>query len=222
MRFKRTCLQALHQHSLRAGLNAHPVLFAHHVPLLIKLTENRIVEALRFQQEPEFQAIAGEVVKVFSGVLARAGVQTRAAVFLDDLCVSIGNNVAVGFLDCGIELFFENRKLGGIGFLSLVALAIVAVVHALHFLQRLLFSRPVLGSDGLGPLERHVLEHMSDAGFPARIVHRSGVDVGVKRDHRRLVPLENNEVQSVRERKFGDALLEILKRLGAKEQWAKG
>jgi hypothetical protein len=35
------------------------------------------------------------------------------------------------------------------------------------------------------------------------------------------MPLENNEVHSVRECEFGDALLEIFERLGAKQQWAK-
>jgi hypothetical protein len=36
------------------------------------------------------------------------------------------------------------------------------------------------------------------------------------------MPLEYDEVQSVREREFGDAFFEILQRLGAKEYWAKG
>jgi hypothetical protein len=36
------------------------------------------------------------------------------------------------------------------------------------------------------------------------------------------MPFEYDEVQSVREREFSDALLKILKGLGAKEQWAKG
>ena len=109
-----------------------------------------------------------------------------------------------------------------VGLFALVALAIVTVVHALHFIQSLFFSRPVLGPDGFGSLEGHVLEHVSDAGFAARIVDRAGVDIGVKRDHRRFVPLEYDEVQSVGEREFSNALLEILQRLGAKEQWAKG
>ena len=73
--------------------------------------------------------------------------------------------------------------------------------------------RIVLGADGFGALERHVLEHVRDAGLAAGIVHRAGVHVGVERDDRRFVPLENDEVQPVGKRELGDALFEILERL---------
>ena len=48
---------------------------------------------------------------------------------------------------------------------------------------------------------------------PLGIVHRSGIHVGVERYDRRFVALEDDEVQAVGERKFGDALFEILKGL---------
>jgi hypothetical protein len=42
----------------------------------------------------------------------------------------------------------------------------------------------------------------------------------MKRDHWRFVPLEDNEMHSVRKRKLGNAFLEILERLGAEQQRA--
>ncbi len=82
-----------------------------------------------------------------------------------------------------------------------------------HFVHRFALERVVLGADGLGAFERHVLEHVRDPGLAARIVHRAGVDIGVERDHRRFMPLENDEVESVAERKLGDPLLKILQGL---------
>ena len=61
----------------------------------------------------------------------------------------------------------------------------------LHFVHGLALERVILGADGLGPFECHVLEHVRDAGLAARIVHRTGVDIGMERDHRRLMTLEN-------------------------------
>jgi hypothetical protein len=51
---------------------------------------------------------------------------------------------------------------------------------------------------------------MSDPGFAAWIVHRTGVHVGMERNHGRLMPLKNDEVHSIREREFSDALFKIL------------
>ena len=108
-----------------------------------------------------------------------------------------------------------------VGLQAFVALGVIAIVDAFHFVHGLFFERVILGADGLGPFERHVLEHVRDAGFPARIVHRAGVDVGVEGNDRRLVPLENDEVQAVGEGEFGDALLKVLQRLRNQRQRAQ-
>ena len=103
--------QRFDQHSLRARFDAHAALFAHHVALFIKLAENRIVEALGFQQKPQLQPVAREVVEVIRGILAGAGVQSDAAVFLDELRIGVGNHVAVGLVHGGLELLLQVRKL---------------------------------------------------------------------------------------------------------------
>jgi len=60
------------------------------------------------------------------------------------------------------------------------------------------FGRPILGTDGLGTLEGHVLEHVGDADFAARAVDRTGIDAGV-------------------EGELGDAPFEIAERLRGEE-----
>jgi len=79
----------------------------------------------------------------------------------------------------------------------------------LDLVHRLSLERIVLAADGFGALERHVLEHVCDAGFTARIVHRTSVHVGMKRHYRRFMALENDKVQSVREREFRNALFKV-------------
>ena len=94
---------------------------------------------------------------------------------------------------------------------ALATLLVEAVVGIFNRRQGLLFFRPVLGADGLGALESHVLEHVSQSGLAFRVVHRPGIHVGVEGNHRRLVPLENDEVQTVSERELGNSLFELFK-----------
>jgi hypothetical protein len=61
---------------------------------------------------------------------------------------------------------------------------------------------------------------MGDAGLAAGIVYRSGVHVGVERYDRRFVPLEDDEVQAIGERKLRNTLLKILKGLGGEQHRA--
>ena len=135
--------------------------------------------------------------------------------------IRVRDHVAVGLFHGGLELLLQVRNFLRIGLQALVALGVVLVVDVLHFVHGLALERVVLGADGLGALERHVLEHVRDAGLAARIVHRAGVDIGVERDHRRLMPLENDEVQSVGERELGDALFKILQGLRREQQRAQ-
>ncbi len=189
--------------------HAHAPLFAHHVAFFIELAKHRIVEALRLQQKPQFQAIAREVVKVIGGVFAGSRIQSHAAVGLDQLGIRIRDHIAVGLFHGGFELLLKIVQRLLVGLQALIALGIVLVVDVFHFVHGLALERIILGADGFGPFERHVLEHMRDPGLAARIVHRPGVDIGVEGDHRRLMALENDEMQSVAERKLGDPLLKI-------------
>ena len=88
-------------------------------------------------------------------------------------------------------------------------LRVAFVISPFDVGQRLLFERPILCADGLSALECHVLHHVSNTGLPARIVHGSSVDVGVEGDDRRLMALDDDEVESVREGEFGDGFFEV-------------
>ena len=54
-----------------------------------------------------------------------------------------------------------------------------------------------------------MLEHVSKAGSAFGVVDRAGVDIGVERYHRGLVPFEHDEMQAVGEGEFRYALLEF-------------
>src|SRR5207302_7691082 len=63
------------------------------------------------------------------------------------------------------------------------ALGVVAVVDLFDGFEGLLFLGPVEGADGLGAFERHVFEHVREAGFAGRIVDGAGIHVGVEGNH---------------------------------------
>ncbi len=87
------------------------------------------------------------------------------------------------------------------------------------------FGRPVRGADGIGALESDVLEHVSQTGLAFWVIDRAYVDKGVERNDGGVMAFEDDEVQTVRESKFGDALfegLEILCGEGAGERKEKG
>ena len=205
--------QCLKQLALRAGFHAHAALLPNHIALLVEFAKHRIVEALRLQQEPQFQTVSGEIVEVVGGVFTRARVQTHAAVLFDQLRVGVRDHIAVSLLHGGFQRLLQIRQLFWIGLQALVALGVVLIVNVFDLIHGFALERIVLGANGLGSLERHVFEHVRDAGFAARIVHRARVHVRVKGHHRRLVPLENDEVQPVGEREFSDAFFEIFQGL---------
>src|SRR6185295_5979581 len=91
------------------------------------------------------------------------------------------------------------------------------IIDNLNIIQRLLFERPVLGADRISALKRHVLEHMGEPSAASGIIHSPSVDVRIKGNHRRIVALNNNKAQPVREREISDFLFEVLEALGWKK-----
>jgi hypothetical protein len=63
-----------------------------------------------------------------------------------------------------------------------------------------------------------VLEHVSDPGFPAGIVHGANVDVSMERHDRGFVALNDQKSQAVGERELGDLFLEFFERLAGEEK----
>ena len=98
---------------------------------------------------------------------------------------------------------FRVRRFG------LLLLGIQPVIGLLDTVQGFLLQCPVLGADGLGALERHVLHHVGDTRLAAWVVDRSGIYIGIEGHHRRLMALNDNEMQAVRKRKLRHRLLEI-------------
>ncbi len=92
-------------------------------------------------------------------------------------------------------------------------LLVQAVIDLFDIIQRLFFRGPVLGADGLGAFEGHVLEHVRDAGFAAGIVHGADVHVGVEGDHRRLMAFNDQKMEAVGEGELGDFFLKVFKGL---------
>ncbi len=127
----------------------------------------------------------------------------------------------VGLFHGGLELLLKVFEFFGIGVYALVALFIVAIVVALHFVHGLLFERIVFGADGFGSLKGHVLKHVCNTGFTAGIVDGARIDVGMERYDGRLMAFEDDEVQSVGESEFGDALFEVFKGLGGEKRRAQ-
>ena len=173
-------------------------------------------EALGFEQKPELDTVGRQAVVVLGRVLAGVGVQPGASVLLDDARVGVWLDVGLGFGDGGLDPVPERLELLGAGWRALGLLGLELVPGALYGFKRLGLLGGVVGADPVGSLERHVLEHMRQAGLARRIVHRSSVHVSVEGYHRGFVTLQDDEPQPVGKREFGDALLELGEVLGGK------
>ena len=93
-----------------------------------------------------------------------------------------------------------------------------AELRLLDSLQRFFLFRPVLCADGLGALERHMLEHVRQTGFALGVIYRSGVNVRMERDDRRFMAFEHDEMQAIGERKLRYALFELFEVLPRGDQ----
>jgi hypothetical protein len=71
----------------------HAALLAHHVALLVELAEDGgSGETLRFQQEPQLDAVRGQAVEEAGGILAGFGVEAGSAVLLDGARIGVGTS----------------------------------------------------------------------------------------------------------------------------------
>ena len=118
---------------------------------------------------------------------------------------------AVGFFDGGLELFFEGLDFLRIGVERICCARLQSGRRRFDVVEGVLFLGPVLGADGWGAFEGHVLEHVREAGAAIGVVDRAGVHVGVEGDHRGFVAFDHqDEVQAVGEGELGDFFLELL------------
>src|SRR5262249_8139712 len=70
--------------------------------------------------------------------------------------------------------------------------------------------RPVGRADGRRALERHVLEHVREAGLAGVLVDGADVHAVRERDHRRVVPLEHEDPETVRQQDLLDLAGELI------------
>ena len=59
-----------------------------------------------------------------------------------------------------------------------------------------------------------MFEHVRNPGFALGIVHRTGIDIGMERDHRGRMPLQHNKVEAVGQGEFRDVFFEFFQILG--------
>ena len=94
------------------------------------------------------------------------------------------------------EVLPQRGELGRVGVLG-QPLAQPGLVGGLLCGERLLLALPVGGADGGRALERHVLEHVGEAGDPRDLLGRADVGVGGEGEDRRHRPLDDDEGPAV-------------------------
>ena len=191
------CQQVLEQPALGTRFHAHPVFFQNHIALFIELPEDRMQKALRFQKKPQLDPVGRQAVVVFGRIVVGPCIHAGTAVLLDQARIFIRDDEGLRPVDGLGHLLVECADFLRIGLRSFVLLGLQAVVGGLNGVQSELLIRPVRGADHLGALKSHVLEHVSNPGRARRVVDRSGVHVGMKGNHRRLMPLGDDEMQAV-------------------------
>ena len=86
--------------------------------------------------------------------------------------------------------------------------AVVGGVRLFDFRQRGRLRRVVRGADLVGAFERHVLEHVREAGDPRDFLRRAGIHDRGEREDGCFGALHDDDGQAVVELAHGDALLE--------------
>ena len=166
-------------------------------------------EALRFEVGPELEPVRGQTVEVVGSVGAGAGVEPDTTDAVDDLTEFVGFDELVGGLLGCRDLLAQRPQAQRIRPGALGALRIEVHVECVDVVDGLSLLRDVLGSDLVRALERHVFEHVREAGLTGFLVHRAGIDVGEEAEHRTVVPLEHDEAQTVAQLELGHLVPEL-------------
>ncbi len=209
MGFVRCGEEFLNQLAHGVALRAHPALFHHHVALFVELTQNRLVVALRFQEEPQLGGVRGEAEEILGQVGRSGGVEAAPAGGLDRQAKFIRHDKFARRRLGGLEFVAQFLELGGVRLVTLAALRVKRGESLLHFFERRFFLRVIARADARAALERHVLEHVRQAGDARHFLRGADVRVRVKRNHGRIVPLEHDEPHAVVERELLDAALQL-------------
>ena len=197
--------------ALRVGFHALPVFLHDHVALLVEIAEDRMHQALRFHQKPEFGAVGRETVGILGGGGGSQAVRFDCAVFFQDAPILAGRGKALCVVGRQAVLIAQHVHAHLVGLDTFVGFRLHAVVGFFNSVQRFLFLGPVAGADGFRALECHMLEHMGQAGLARRDPDAARIHEGMEGNHGRLVPFEHDEMQPVGQGELGYLLLQLLK-----------
>ncbi len=197
VRHERGAEKLLNQPPSRTAVGAHAALFHHHVALFVELAHHRMHHPVRLQRRPKLDLVRRQRVHVGGFVIAGERVHAHAAVAFHDLAELVFHHVFVGRRDGVLPGFFQLRQLLRVLPHALNALCLIRGIGLLDFFQRNFLRRVVGGADVGRALEGHVLHHVRQSGFVARVLRRPGVHQREERKHRRLGPLPQNHGQPV-------------------------
>ena len=141
-------------------------------------------------------------------IVIRERVHIFAAVLLNQLAELIRLDVLVGLGDGVLPRFFELLQPRFIAADLLVPLPDVGGIGSFYLGQRGVFCDVICGTDLVGPLECHVLEHVSKTGLAHGILRRAGVYQCEEREDGRLRTLADQDSEAVGQFLDRDALFE--------------
>jgi hypothetical protein len=189
---------------------AHAPLFVDDVALGVELAEHRVRHAAALEQRPQLQPVRRHRIEVRRDVVRRVGVRVLAARLLDPLAEVVRHDQVASRSLCRVERLLELLEPRGIRARALAALVEQRAPRLFLGRHARLLGRGVRRADPRRPLERHVLHHVGEPRRADLIARAAGVDDRDEAEHRRLMPLDHDETQPVRQRELLHLLLDRL------------
>jgi len=197
----------------RRRLRAKTAFLENDVALRVELSEDRVEQTVRLHPRPQLELVLGQAHEVHGPVLVGRRVQEFAPVFRVDLVHLILDDVLALLQNQRIELRLELLVPRGLGRRVVHARDLAAtepvahlrhlvahvVSHLLLLVDELQVEGDVLGADDVGALEHHVLKEVRDAGDARPFVRRADASHPAGGDGRRIVPLVEQPLHSVRQ-----------------------
>jgi len=205
---KCSCQGLLEETSERTAFRAHAALFVNDFALFVELAEDRVEETLGVEIGPELHAIRRQRVKVRGLVGVREGVHADGAGAVDDLAELVRHYEFLRVVDGGLPRFVERSDLRVVVVDGIAARAVVGGIRLFDFRQRGRLRRVVRRADFVGAFERHVFEHVREAGDPRYFLSRPYVHDRCEREDGGFGALHDDYGQAVVEFARGDALFE--------------
>ncbi|OQA05066.1 MAG: hypothetical protein BWY66_02758 [bacterium ADurb.Bin374] len=193
----------------RPVVDAHPAFFHDDVLFRVEFAKAGVEEPVRLHRKPHLEFVRREARCISGEIVTRERIQADAAGLLDRLGeLVVHDELLRGRLRLVVFLpkRIDDLRIGA-GSLDLFrAKPRERLIFLLHALE---LFREILRTDGVRPLERHVLEDVGDAGDALGFVDRSDIGEGHHRDDRRVMPFDDDELHPVRKGETGHPLFEF-------------